>query len=144
MSQARNKIQWCLNKAKRECEEGKKHRGLLKVYPNSQKALEYITKAEHNLEVTLYLKGGYETRNQECTFAVIASLIEDKKISLKKEDLDSVSTLDAAGAQEASPTVVNIREEYQYGSKVSLGDNEYEQLLALSMKIMDKTKGYIL
>lgn len=117
MSQAKNKLQWCLNKAKREIEEGKKHRGLLKIDPDLHKASDHLTKAEHNLEVTLYLK---------------------------KEDLDSVSTLDAAGVQEVSPTVVNIREEYQYGSKVSLEDNEYEQLLALAMKIMDKTKEYIL
>lgn len=170
MSQVKNKLQWCLNKAKRETEEGKKHRGLLKVDPDPQKASEHLTKAEHNLQVTLYLKNGgytdwcssslfyviyqcflailaregYETRNQECTFAVIADLVEDKKISLTKDDLSAISSLDTSNVQETSYTAVSIREEYQYGSKVSLENKEYEKLLALAMKIMERTKEYLL
>src|SRR3989339_2116068 len=145
MSHAKNKVDWCLNKAKRELQDGKQHRGLVKVEVDLEKAREHLAKAEHNLKVTLYLqkggftdwcssslfytiyhcflailtKFGYETRNQECTFALIASFIEDKKITIKKEDLEKVSILNITETQESSDTAVNIREDYQYGTKVS-------------------------
>src|SRR3990167_5377168 len=126
MSHAKNKVNWCLNKAKKELREGKQHRGLVKVEVDLEKAREHLAKAEHNLKVTFYLqkggftdwcssslfyviyhcflailvKYGYETRNQECTFALIASLIEDKKITLIQEDLEKVSTLNMTETQE--------------------------------------------
>ncbi|MBI2672208.1 hypothetical protein HYX16_04705 [Candidatus Woesearchaeota archaeon] len=125
MSHAKNKVEWCLNKAKKELQEGKIHRGLVKIDINLEKARDHLTKAEHNLKVTLYLqrggytdwcssslfyviyhsflailaKFGYETQNQECTFALIASLIEDKKITISQEDLEKVSTLNIMETQ---------------------------------------------
>ena len=57
MSHAKNKMNWCLNKAKKE---GTKHRGLVKIDLDLEKAKEHLIKAEHNLKVTLYLnRGGY-------------------------------------------------------------------------------------
>ena len=166
MSHARNKVQWCLNKAQKELQESKKHRGLVKVNPDLQKAREHLAKAERNLKVTLYLqtggftdwcsssifytvyhcflailiKFGYETRNQECTFALMASLIEDKKITMDQNDLEKVTTLNITQTQESSETAVNIREEYQYSTKVSLEDKEYQELLQLAKRILDNTK----
>ena len=61
MSHAKNKLEWCLNKAKKELQEGKKHRGLIQTEKNKEKAREYIQKAEHNLKVTLYLHDGNYT-----------------------------------------------------------------------------------
>ena len=64
MSQASKQVDWCLNKARKEIEECKrlgkrpKHRGLLKIKPNLEEAKEHIEKAEHNLQVTEYLKKG--------------------------------------------------------------------------------------
>src|SRR3989338_3491709 len=153
MSHAKNKVNWCLNKAKKELREGKQHRGLVKVEVDLEKAREHLAKAEHNLKVTFYLqkggftdwcssslfyviyhcflptlvKYGYETRNQECTFALIASLIEDKKITLIQEDLEKVSILNLKETQESPDTVVSIRKEYQ-------------ELLQLAKRILDKTK----
>ena len=166
MSHAKNKVKWCLNKAKKELQEGKKHRGLVKIDVDLEKAREHLAKAEHNIMVTLYLqrggftdwcssslfyviyhcfmailaKFGYETRNQECTFALIASLIEDEKITISQEDLGKVSTLGITEAQESPQTAVSIRENYQYSTKLSLEDQEYEELLQLAKKILDKTK----
>lgn len=166
MSHAKNKVEWCLNKAKKELQEGKKHRGLVKIEPNLEKAREHLAKAERNLNVTLYLqkggytdwcssslfymiyhcflailaKFGYETRNQECTFALIASFIEDKKITLSQEDLEKVNILDVTETQESPETAVNIREDYQYSTKVSLENQEYQELLQLAKRILDKTK----
>src|SRR3989338_3316876 len=135
------------------------HRGLIKVKPDEKRAREHLLKAEHNLEATFYLhkggytdwcssslfytiyhcflgiliKFGYESGNQECTFACIASLIEDKRISLEEQDLEKVSSLRSTEVQEES-TAVNIREEYQYSTKVSMQNKEYQELLSLAKK----------
>ncbi|HLC98097.1 MAG TPA: hypothetical protein VJC21_04925 [Candidatus Nanoarchaeia archaeon] len=166
MSHAKNKLRWCLQKAKKELQEGRKHRGLIEVMPDSERAREHIAKAEHNLKVTLYLqkggftdwcssslfytiyhcflailaKFGYESRNQECTFAVIASLIDDKRITLERNVLEKVSTLNLMEAREAPDTAISLREEYQYSTKVSLENKEYQELLQLAKSILDQTK----
>lgn len=168
MSHAKNKIDWCLNKAEKELKEGKKHRGLIQIEKSKEKALEHIGKAEHNLKVTIYLnqggftdwcssslfytiyhcflaiisKFGYESRNQECTFALIKSLIEDKKINIDENDLNEVASLNVSEAQESS-TAISLREEYQYSTKVSLENKEYEKLFKLAKNILDKTKEII-
>src|SRR3989338_11642832 len=106
MSQAKNKVKWCLRKAEIELKEYGIHRGIVKINPDIEKAREHIKKADHYLSATLYLKKGkfsdisastifyamyhcllaiaakfgYESRNQECTFTLINSLIENKKI----------------------------------------------------------------
>lgn len=155
-----------MNKAKKELQEGKKHRGLVKVDVDLAKAREHLTKAERNLKATLYLhrggftdwcpsslfyaiyhcflailaKFGYEARNQECAFALVASFIEDKKITLSEEDLRKVTTLNITETQEAPETAVSIREDYQYSTKVSLENEEYQDLLQLAKRILDKTK----
>lgn len=169
MSHAKNKVRWCLNKAEREIREGRKHRGLLKAGPDTSRARRHIEKAEHNLKATLHLqkggftdwcsvtifyaiyhcflsilaKFGYESRNQECTFALIRSLTEDGLISLEKEDIDKISSLDIEEKQESPKTVVNIREEYQYTTELSLEDETLSELLDFSRKILDKTKAII-
>ena len=166
MSHAKNKIHWCLNKAKKELKNGRKHRGLVEVAPNIETARGHLAKAEHNIKVTLYLqrggftdwcssslfytayhcflavlaKFGYESRNQECTFAVIASLIEDGKITLQLGELEKVSSMSIAETQESPDSAVSIREEYQYTTKVSLENKEYQELLQLAKRILDKTK----
>ena len=58
MSHAKNKVEWCITKAKKELQAGKKHRGLVKVDANLKRAREHLAKAEHNLKVTLYLQRG--------------------------------------------------------------------------------------
>src|SRR3989344_3319647 len=105
MSHAKNKLDWCLKKAEKEFKEEGNHRGLRKIKPNKLQALEHLKKAEHNLEgaiefskigysdwsasaffysiyqcfLAIGAKFGYESGNQECTFALINSLIEDNK-----------------------------------------------------------------
>ena len=131
-----------------------------------KKSKEHLAKAEHNLKVAFYLqrggytdwcssglfhviyhcflailaKFGYETRNQECAFALVASIIEDKKIAINQEDLEKVSALNITETQESPETAVSIREDYQYSTKVSLENKEYQELLQLAKCILDKTK----
>ena len=166
MSHAKNKVKWCLRKAERELKESKVHKGLIKVNPNIEKSREHIKKAEHYLSATLYLKKGnfsdisastifyaayhcllaiaakfgYESRNQECTFALINSLIEDKKINFDKELLHKISSLDVKDKEQ---TTIEIREQYQYGTNLTLKDDLYNELLELAKKIIARTKEII-
>jgi uncharacterized protein (UPF0332 family) len=166
MSHAKNKVKWCLKKAETELAEGKKHRGLVETLPSVEKAREHITKAEHNLKVTIYLeeagytdwcsstlfytiyhcflailaKWGYETRNQECTFALIESFIEDKTVSFTKKELRQVTELDVQEVQQNPNTAVNVREDSQYSTKLSLGAEKLQSLLGLAKEILHKTK----
>ena len=65
MPQNENKVKWCLNKAKREIEEGKKHRGLLKVGPNPDEVKKHLKKAEHNLKAVIsFEKNGFSDGQQ--------------------------------------------------------------------------------
>jgi uncharacterized protein (UPF0332 family) len=165
MSHAQNKVEWCLKKAERELKESNKHRGLIKAGSDLEKAKDYTTKAEHYLKATEYLKKGnfsdisastvfysmyhclmaiaikfgYESKNQECTFALIYSLIEDNKISIEKELLDKITSLEI---QETDETITsNIREKYQYGTELSIKDDKlYRKLLELAKLILSKTK----
>jgi len=119
MPHINNKVKWCLKKAEKELEEGDKHRGLLKITPDVALASLHIIKAEHNLKamtefkkigfsdwsasagfyciyhcfLAILAKIGYESRNQECTFALIYTLIEEGKIGFSRELLSKISSL---------------------------------------------------
>ena len=164
MSHANNKLDWCLKKAEQELKESDKHRGLVRNSPNINKAKAHVAKAEHYIRATILLKEnnfsdisastifystyhcllaiaakfGYESRNQECTFALIYSLIEEGKIDLDKNLLDKIHSLDVE--QLTEKTSLEIREQYQYGTELSLKDNLYEELLELARKILSQIK----
>lgn len=158
------KISWCLAKAEREQRERGVHRGLRRVRPNRELAREHIVKAEHYLSATEHLKQGgfsdisastvfyaiyhcllaiavkfgYDSRNQECTFALIRSLREEGKINLRVEILDRIAEWDSTVATTA--TSVNVREQYQYGTSLSLRDDLYQDLVALAKETMEHAK----
>lgn len=166
MSHAKNKVDWCLKKAEKELKKSENHRGLVKVKPNLEKSKEFIEKAEHYLNATDYLKKGnfsdisastvfyamyhcllalsakfgYESRNQECTFALIYSLIEEDKIDFDKHLLDKIASLDVKSEER---TTIEIREQYQYGTSLSLKDNLYKELFELAKEVILKTKEII-
>jgi|SRR3989344_3234889 len=166
MSHVKNKVDWCLKKAGKELKQGDKHRGLVIIKPDLEKAREHIKKAEHYFKATEYLKKGdfldiststvfysmyhcllaiavkfgYESRNQECTFALVNSLIEDKKIDFEKETLDKIASLNVKPEEKTS---VEIREQYQYGTSISINDNLYKELFELAQKVISRTKEII-
>ncbi len=167
MSHAKNKLDWCLNKAEKELKENQEHRGLVRIKPDKEKTADYVNKAEHFLRATIYLKEGnfsdisastifyamyhsllaiamkfgYESHNQECTFALIAHFIEDGKIGFDQNMLNKIATL---GVEEnTEETTVKIREKYQYGTKMKLEDDIYNQLLELAQQVISKTKEII-
>lgn len=167
MSHAKNKIEWCLNKAEKELKISEKHRGLVKIKPDKAKAQAHIGKAEHYFKATEYLKKGsfsdisastvfyamyhcllaiaakfgYESRNQECTFALIYNFIEEDIIDLEKETINKIAVLNAEDMNEK--TTIEIREHYQYGTELSIKDNIYKELLELAKTIIFKTKAIV-
>lgn len=124
-----------MDKAKKE---GAKHRGLRVIAPEGAKAKEHLAKADHNLKAMIYLikggitdwavnasfyaryhcllavlaKNGYESRNQECTFAAIETLIGQGKLALSKELLEKISSSEE---ELGESSLVELREEFQYG-----------------------------
>lgn len=164
MSHAKNKVEWCLKKSERELKESGKHRGLAKVKPDKSKARDHIKKAEHYFSATEYLNRGnfsdissstvfyamyhcllaiatnfrYESRNQECTFALIYSLIEENKIDLEKEIIYKIAALNTEDISEK--TIIEIREQYQYGTELSIKDDLYQEILELARVIITRAK----
>ncbi|MFH1053163.1 MAG: hypothetical protein V1740_01985 [Candidatus Woesearchaeota archaeon] len=94
--------------------------------------------AVYHCLLAIALKFGYESRNQECTFALINALIEDKKIDMDKEILHKVSSFDTEEIKDM--TTVEVREQYQYGTNLSLKDNLYKEQLQLAKEIISKAK----
>lgn len=168
MSHAENKVKWCLKKAEKELEEGNKHRGLIKIKPDLDKARKHLLKADHYFKATTYLKKGnfsdictstifyaiyhsllaiaakfgYESKNQECTFALIYNLIEDNKIDFDINLLNKISSLNPKEGSEK--TSIEIREQYQYETDLSLKEKElYDELLELTKRVIDDTKNII-
>ncbi len=164
MSQASKKVEWCLNKVDKDFKETGKHRGLVMVKADLSKAKDFVSKAEHYLKATEYLKRGdfsdisastvfysmyhcllaiaekfgYESRNQDCTFALIYSLIEDGKIDFGADLLNKIASLDVK--QDHEKTSTEIREQFQYGTELSLKDDTYKDLLNLAKEVIVKTK----
>jgi uncharacterized protein (UPF0332 family) len=168
MTHSENKVNWCLKKAEKEMEERGTHRGLAKIKPDKTVALKHIAKAEHNLKaaidfakigysdwsasaffysvyqcfLAISAKFGYESRNQECTFALIRNLVEDKQIDLDISLLNKIDSLEVQRPKEET-TATEMREEYQYGTKLSIDEHLYEETLNIAQKVLSKAKEII-
>lgn len=165
MSHAENKVRWCLDKAQRELKANGKHRGLLKIRSDLKRAEDCVKKAEHYLTATEYLKKGnysdisastvfysmyhcllaisykfgYESRNQDCTIALIRHLIERGQISFEISLLDKISSMNGNDPDDEK-TSMKIREQYQYGVQLSIKDDLYEELFETAKKVIATTK----
>ena len=166
MSHAKNKVDWCLRKAKKELEKGKKHRGLIKSEPDLDLAKDHIKKAEHNFKAadsfeksgfsdwspsalfyTIYhcllgitAKFGYESRNQECTIALIELLNEEGKINLSEEIIEALKTIDIG---ENGESAIRLRENFQYGTETEIDDELLLNLKDLCKMAIEQTKKII-
>jgi len=149
MGHLENKLEWCTRKAEKE---GKEHRGLKEVYPDEKKADKHIEKANHNLKAMIYLIGGnfpdwavnasfyamyhcllailskhgYESRNQECTFAAVESLIKNEKIELDLDWLKKIGSFDESELE--GEEIIKLREEFQYGADTVVADAKIKEL----------------
>jgi len=162
MTQADNKVQWCLNKAEKE---GEKHKGLCKVASNEGKVHAHLAKARRNLLLIDHLlrigyadwavtaifysmyhcllailwKNGYESKNQACTFAVIEKLINEKKIPLVLDELKHIQE-SATGHEE---TVVDLREYYQYGTETEVEKEKIAKLQQEAKEFVAKISTFL-
>ena len=147
MGHLENKIEWCLKKGK----EGKKHRGLKEVNPALEKSNKHIEKANHNFKAMIYLikgnfldwavsasfysiyhcllailaKHGYESRNQECTFAVVEHLIKNRKVDLDIQLLREIVSFEENLEVE---DIVTLREKFQYGTEAVIDEVKMKEL----------------
>jgi len=167
VSQISKKVKWCLNKAKRELEETGIHRGLVEGEPDISLAEKHITKAEHNLNAAFYFerggygdwsmsaffyclyhcllaiskKFGYESRNQECTLALIELLKEEGKINIDSKFID---TLKITKSKETDHSVIRMREDFQYGVELDFEKkDEFNELVELCRELINTTKEII-
>lgn len=160
MGQVENKLMWCLKKAEKEGEE---HRGLKKIPPDLNKANKHVEKAIHNLGAMQYLmkggyfdwavsagfytmyhcllavlaKNGFESRNQECTFAAIETLINENKSELSIEDLKKIASFDE---KSTTQEVIKLREQFQYGTETILAAGRVKRLVDEAKELIEKTK----
>ena len=166
MSQAKNKVTQCIKKAKKETAEGKKHRGLIQTAPDIEEAKKHIAKAEHNIKaaidfeknypdwsinalfyaiyhcfLAIIAKYGYESRNQECTIALIEYLKEQKTINISTELINTLITTDVEETQQR--TMISMRENFQYGTETSVKEKQLEELKKLSRQAIEETKNII-
>jgi len=148
MSHAENKLKWCLDKAKKEIEQGRNHRGLIKKKPDMEEARNHIAKAEHDLAAISYMekggfsdwsmgaafysmyhcflaiseKFGYESRNQECTIALVRFLKECGEIDFDEKFIKALEVYSSEKKEENN--VTEKREFYAYGTTTAVKNKE--------------------
>lgn len=164
MSHAKNKVDWCLKKAEREKEEDKMHRGLIKIELDKEEVRKHITKAEHNLSAIEYfdkgdfsdwsmsavfyciyhcflaigLNFGYESRNQECTIALIKHLKEQKEIDIEDRFIKALEIHEEKERHETN--IIEKRELYTYGTTISADKNEIEKSIQFCKECLYQTR----
>ncbi len=95
----------------------------------------------HSL-LAILAKFGYESGNQECTFALVSILAEDGAIKFDTDLLESIANVDPKKRAEKE-TITEIREDYQYGVKLSMGDKTYEEMLVNVRRVLGEVKRII-
>jgi len=87
----------------------------------------------HSLLAILY-KLGYESRNQECTIALVENLVNKKIIKLDEEYIGIIKNIqNKEGARD-------IREEMQYGSKTAMDAKRCSAFMEQAKKFVEKIK----
>lgn len=83
MSEAKNKVRWCLNKAKKELDKIRKHRGVIEIEPDIIEAKNHIKKAEHNFKAVLsFEKTGFSDWSVSAVFYTIYIALWPSLLSL--------------------------------------------------------------
>ncbi|MEK6896789.1 MAG: hypothetical protein AABX12_05020 [Nanoarchaeota archaeon] len=154
-----------------ECKKQKKklrHRGLRKIEANQKLALEHINKARHYLKALQLLRKqgfsdiavsmgfyslyhcflaigtrfGYESKNQTYTIALIESLQEEGRISLKPEIIEYMKYEEEQNDRDNS--VIELREDYTYGVDLEVRNkDQLDRIEKLCIDLLDATAGII-
>jgi len=159
----KDKLQKCFKEGERS---GERHKGLKKTAISEEQVKGHIIKAIHNFKamisfqktgfsdwsasasfyclyhclLALIAKGGFESRNQSCTFALIEDMIERKMVSLTKDELKEIFDKDVTEDLEYSNKIIDIRENMQYSIKTSLENQEFIELKKRTKMLFDKIR----
>lgn len=166
MTKTEKLLEWCLEKGK---SKKRKHKGLKIIKPDNIKAKEHIEKAVHNLNfmneifklnkyddwifpaafyamyhacLAVLYYFGFESRNQECTLIVTEKLIREKKIDLDIKYINSIRSI--GRSLEETQSVKDLREEFQYGTKVEAEEEIVKNIKDIAEEFVLKVKGIIL
>ena len=90
--------------------------------------------------LALIAKEGYESRNQSCTFAYVGDMIDNKKISLTKEELKEIFDKDVTEDLAHSKMILDVRENMQYSIKTAMEDEQFLELKERTKKLFDKLR----
>ncbi|HLD54987.1 MAG TPA: HEPN domain-containing protein [Candidatus Nanoarchaeia archaeon] len=157
-----DKIKDCLKSG----EKGERHKGLRKVKTSEVLIKGHLRKAIHNFNaieefyksgysdwsasasfyslyhclLAILAKNGIESRNQTCTFAFIEQMINDKKLSITKEELSEIFDKDITEDLMHSNKILDIRENMQYSIKTSLERKEFDLLKQRTKELLDKLR----
>ena len=158
-----------LKKCLKEGTKGERHKGLKQIEPNIDLMEGHLKKAMHNFKamisfqktgfsdwsasasfyclyhclLALLAKEGFQSRNQSCTFAIIRQMIQDNKIPLNEEDIQSIYDTDVTENLEHSSKILDIRENMQYSIKTSLELEEFLELKNKTKELFRKIRNVI-
>lgn len=161
----REKIEKCL----KEGEKGERHKGLKEIPISKDKVKGHINKAKHNYSammafqkagfsdwsasaafyclyhslLAILSKKGYESRNQNCTFAFVNGLILKGEISLTEKELNEIYNSDITENLEHSDKILDIRENMQYSIKTAMENEEFLALKKRTDELFNKIRGII-
>ena len=93
--------------------------------------------AMYHCLLAILAKNGYESRNQECTFAAIEILIREGKSETSLESLKKIASFDGrAKTQE----IIKLREEFQYGTETILATGRIKEIIDEAKELIETTK----
>lgn len=86
-------------------------------------------------------KFGYESRNQTCTISLMRFLNKNNQINL---DEKFIKLLEYEEMNEMGGSVIDLREDYTYGVRVSIKDEtKLNELKKICKDLIDITKGIV-
>ena len=159
----KDKIKNCFKEGEKD---GERHKGLRKIDVNQELINRHLEKAAHNLNaildfknmkysdwsasaafyalyhclLALLVKFGYQSRNQNCTFAFVEDLVKKEKISLTLEDLKKIFDKDVTEDLAHSEKILDIRETMQYSVKTLMNEEEFNKLYSRTKLLFDKIR----
>lgn len=94
----------------------------------------------YHLLLAILTKYGFESRNQSCTFAFVEDLIDKGKISLTKNDLKEIFDKKVKEDLEHSNKILDLRESWQYSTKTTFEDKEFDEMKNRVKRLFDKLR----
>lgn len=89
--------------------------------------------------LSIALKFGYESRNQECTIALIKYLKEEEGIDIEDRFIEALESYDEKERHESN--VIEKRELYTYGTTISVENKEeIKNNISLCKDCLNQTK----